>query len=494
MLYIRMFITMGIALYTSRVVLNQLGIVDYGVFNVVGGIVSMMAFLNASMSLATQRYYAYDIGRQDNIQLRRTFSTSVNVHVIIALISILLAETVGLYVFWNYLDIPLPTRPAALLVYHLAIIQMALSIITVPFSSLTVAHEKMSAFAYISIFESLLKLCVAFLLILIPSDKLTLYACLLLISTAIITLTWIIYDFVSYQHCRYMLVWDRSIFRKLMSFTGWQTVGSLTWLLRTQGINVVLNYFFGPVLNAARGIAVQVNSCVMQFVSNFQMASNPQITKSYAVGDFSEMNKLIMRSSKISFLLMFILSLPLIIETEIVLRIWLKIIPEYGVVFVRLMLISTLFDLMSGTLVYGAFATGEIKRYQLSISSILIFEIILTVIAYRTGFPPQIVFYIEMFLYAVALSVRLYLLNKMVGLSIRKFLTEVLIPELSVVVVSTIISLLIYYLIPKSDIASLGIIVISFLIASTIAFRLGLTINERNWIKHIIKTKLKIAS
>lgn len=454
----------------------------------------MMAFLNASMSLATQRYYAYDIGRQDNIQLRRTFSTSVNVHVIIALISILLAETVGLYVFWNYLDIPLPTRSAALLVYHLAIIQMALSIITVPFSSLTVAHEKMSAFAYISIFESLLKLCVAFLLILIPSDKLTLYAFLLLISTTIISATWIIYDFVHYQHCRYILVWDVAIFRKLMSFTGWQTVGSLTWLLRTQGINVVLNYFFGPVLNAARGIAVQVNSCVMQFVSNFQMASNPQITKSYAVGDYEDMNQLIMRSSKISFLLMFILSLPLIIEAESVLKIWLQIIPEYGVVFVRLILIATLFDLLSGTLVYGALATGNIKKYQLSISSILIFEILLAVAAYKTGFPPQVVFYIEMALYTLALIVRLYLLNKMIRLSIRKFISEVLVPELLVAIVSTTISLIIYNSIPTSNLASFIVILITLLITTFTAFMLGLTTRERGWIINTVKTKLKISS
>ncbi len=490
MLYFRMFITMGIALYTSRVVLNQLGVVDFGVFNVVGGLVSMMAFLNASMSLASQRYFAYDIGCGNQTQLQRTFSTAVNVHLVIALISILLAETLGLWVFWKFLDIPAESRGAAIWVFHLAIFQMALGIITVPFSSLAVAFEKMSSFAYISILESVLKLSVAFLLTWILYNKLILYSILLASATSIISTTWIIYDYHKFKHCRYIRLWDKSVFRQLLSFMGWQTVGSLTWMLRTQGINVILNSFFGPVVNAARGIAVQVNTAVMQFVSNFQMASNPQITKHYAAGELPAMCNLIMRSSKISFLLMFVISLPIIIETEPILRLWLKIIPDYGVIFVRLMLISTLCDLLSGTLVYGALATGKIKRYQLIISSILILEVVVAVIAYKMGYAPQSVFYIEMVLYLVTLAARLLLLRRMIGLSIRAFASTVLLPEIKVILMALAITLCIDRLLSGSPASTVIVMASSVATALVSAYFLGLTRHERQWITEKVKTRL----
>lgn len=474
---------MAVSLYTSRVVLNELGVIDFGVYNVVGGIVAMLAFLNGSMTLATQRYLAFDMGKNDTAHLRITFSTAFNIHLIIAVLTVILAETIGIWLFDNYINIPKSSWDAAKIVYHIAIIQTAISIISVPLTSLITASENMKTYAYISILEVLLKLVVAFMLIYISYHKLVLYAYLQLAASILVFLTWITYCNIAYPNCKYNLCWDKSLFGELLRFIGWQTLGSITWILRTQGVNILLNIYFGPILNTARGIAVQVNGAVMQFVNNFQMASHPQITKLYASNDIPPMINLILRSSRISFLLLFVLALPIIIKAENILKIWLDLVPPYSVIFVQLMLISTLFDLLSGTMLYGALATGKIKFYQSIMSSIMIFEIILTYTLYKIHFPPESVFYIEILLYIVALIARLLILKKLIGLSIRIYLKNVICKEVLVVGISVILLLLLQKLFPTDSIILLILfIVISCIICSTLSFRFGLSKDEREWV------------
>lgn len=480
-LYMRMLLIMAVTIYTSRVVLNALGVVDYGVYNVVGGMISIMAFLNGSMGLATQRFLAYDIGDNNPKKLRITFSTAINIHLAIAIISAILAETVGLWFFWKYLNIPPEARQAALWVYHLSIIQMMLGIMVVPLSALAVAHEKMQAYAYFSVVEAVIKLAVAFFLTYIAFNKLVLYGILLLAAQTITFSMWGIYCHVAYKQCRYTPVWDKGLFQQMLSFAGWQTLGTATWMIRTQGINLVMNVFFGPVANAARGIAVQVNSAVTQFVSNFQLASNPQITKFYAAGQNDEMRVLIMRSSRFSFLLIFVLALPVLIETEAILKLWLGIVPEYSVIFVRLILVSTLAEQLSGTLVYGVLATGHIRKYQSVICSILISEIFFAWGAYKIGYPPQTVFYIEITLYLIALVARMWLGQSMLGLSMKAYAINVLRREGLVIVSAVTLSFTFRYFMPDSTSGMIVTLFGSFIIAVLCTVSFGITRNERAW-------------
>ncbi|MCM1254616.1 MAG: lipopolysaccharide biosynthesis protein [Duncaniella sp.] len=482
-LYFRMLLIMAVTLYTSRVVLNQLGVVDYGILNVVGSIVSMLAFLNGSMSLAAQRFFAVDIGRKDFIHLRETFSMVINIHAFIAIITLILAETIGLWLVDRYLNIPDGSLGAAKIVYHFAIIQTVIGILTVPLSSLVTAFENMKIYAYLSIVEAGFKLLVAFLLSWILYNKLILYAALGTGVCLTIFLIWIIYCVYKYPNCRYSFIWDSYMFKELFSFSGWQTLGTLTWLLRTQGINFIINIFFGPVLNTARGIAVQVNAAIMQVVTNFQMASNPQITKYFAKGEKEAMYTLILRSSKFSYLLMFIIALPVTFKAEQILYLWLGQVPDYSVMFLRLMIVCTLSELLSGTMVYGALASGKVKEYQSWICSILILEVIFVYLAYKVGFPPQSAFYIEIALYLVALIARLFIVHKLIGLPISSYSHQVLFREFSVTLSSVILIYFIELLFKNDQITSLiCFIILAWLLCSTISYFLGLSLNERKWI------------
>lgn len=489
-LYMRMLLIMAVTLYTSRVVLNALGVVDFGVYNVVGGIVTMMAFLNGSISAATQRFLAFAIGKQDKKLVCDTFSTAVILHVVIAVIVLLIAETVGLWFFYNYLNIPAESLTDALWVYQCSVATTILTVLVLPYSSLSISYENMKIYAYLSILEAVLKLLVAFLLIILPTEKLKLYAILILCSTGIISIIWLVYTNKKYPDCRFRFQYNRKITKDIAGFLGWQAYGSFALMIRTQGVNVVLNIFFGPVLNAARGIAVQVNAAIMQVVQNFQMASNPQITKYYAAKDTENINLLIMRSSKISFLLMFIISLPILLEAKPILVLWLKIIPDYGVIFVQLMLLTTLTDLLSGTLVYGALATGKIKKYQLVLSSIFFSDILFVYIAFKLNMPPETIFYIEMALCFICLFVRLAFLKNMISLSVTQYLKDVTLREIAVGCTALALSWGLKSILNESP-ADIAIVVTgSMIIAVACSATLGLNHSERSWAANFVRRKL----
>jgi len=490
-LYVRMLLIMGVTLYTSRIVLQVLGVKDFGIYNVVGGVVSMMSFLNASMSLATQRALAFALGKGDSILLRKTFCMAINIHIGLCMLLVLLAETLGYWFLLHYLNIPFQSMDAAVWIYQFSILTTIVGILIVPFISLVVSHEHMQIYAYISIIEAIMKLSMAFLLLWVAFDKLKLYGVLLFCTALVVSLIWFLYCWFRYPGCRYRTGWDKEVFKSLSNFAGWQTIGSLCWLIRTQGVNVVLNIFFGPALNATRGIAVQVNTAVLQFVQGFQTASNPQLTKYYAAHELESMRLLIYRSSKFSFLLMFILALPILMETEAVLRVWLGIVPDYGVEFVRLMVISTLCELFSGTMVYGALATGDIRNYQIIMSSVLVSEIVLVYFAYKWGYPPQAMFYIEIVLYVIALFARLFILQRMIGLSVIFFIKKVISRELLVALLSLLVSYGARILLPQKTIAVMAVSVLSALLAACLV---GLDRKERSWLwekKKIIIKKYK---
>lgn len=335
LLYIRMFFTMAVTLYTSRIILNVLGIEDFGIYNVVGGIITMFSFLNGAMSSSTQRYLTFELGKGEILQLRKVFQTSVNIHWLIALFILVLGETIGLWFLQEKMVIPSERLDAAFWVYQFSIITMMIMIISVPYNAAIIAHEKMSAFAYISVMEVLLKLGIVYLLYFTQLDKLKFYAALLCGMQLMVRIIYGLYCGRHFEETHYKWGWDGKLFREMLGFAGWNLWGGIAYVFFTQGLNIMLNVFFGPAVNAARGLAVQVQGAVAQFSLNFQMAINPQITKSYAKKDFTYMHSLIFRSSKFTFLLLTTLSLPLFIKADLILNIWLAVVPDYTVTIVR---------------------------------------------------------------------------------------------------------------------------------------------------------------
>ena len=494
-LYIRMFLVMAVSLYTSRVVLNQLGVTDYGIYNVVGGVVALLGFFNGSITAATQRFIAIAIGKKDETLENRTFNMALVIHIVLACVLLLFAETVGLWFVKNKLVVPHASYNSALIVYHFSIASAIIGIVSVPFTAATTAHEKMTAYAYMSIFECLLKLAVAFLLMLIDFNKLTLYAGLLFLSSLFVTITWVIYNHKVFPTCRIRPYWNKFLFKEIVGFVGWQTLGSIALILRTQGVNIVLNMAFGPIMNAARGIAVTVNGAALQFVGNFQTAVVPQITKSYAAHEMNKMHNLIIRSSKLNFILLFIIAMPLLMETEPILKLWLKIIPKDGVIFTQLILITTLTDLLSGTLVFGALATGKIRNYQLFLSSLFASDIVLVYLGFKLGLPATSLFFVETILNCVALIGRLIFLRAMIGLNIRKFLLDVTLREFLTFIIVFVFCILTKSFLPVSIIGVVLCIIISILIASIGSYSLCLNNQERVWFNMIFKnTMLKFIS
>lgn len=490
LLYGRMMLLMLISFYTSRVVLKALGAEDYGIYNVVGGIVGFLSFINSSMDLATSRFLSFAIGRQDNDLLNRTFRISVEIHFIISLVVVLLAETLGIWYFYTYLNIPADSYGAAMCVFQLSVLSCFIGINNVPYSALITAHEDMGIYAYISIIEAAMKLVIAFILVKVMADKLRLYAVLMFLCSFITLMIWRLYSHKKYHNVTFKLYWEHTLFMEMFSFTGWQFIGSFSWLLRVQGVALVLNFFFGPILNAARTFAVQVNAGITTFVNNFLKAVNPQIVKNYANGNLESMHLLLYRSSKFSFLLLFVLAAPVYVGIDSILLFWLKNPPEYTAIFVRLMILVTLVDSLSGTLQQCALATGKIKKYTTAVTVIMLTDIVWVYIAFKLGYPPEAMLYVEMVLYFLTFIARLNVLRKIAHLNVLKFLHEVTFRELATVLLSTIFVAMSFLLFKKDGWSVLVRMATTFFVALICSLYIGFKSQERKWIFTLIKEKL----
>lgn len=482
LLYFRMMLMMAVALYTSRVVLSTLGVEDYGIYNVVGGFVSMFCFLNGAMSGGTQRFISFALGKGDKEELRKIFSTCFLTHALIALLIFLLAETVGLWFVIEKLNIPDDRMTATVWVYQCSILSSIVMILSMPYNAEIVAHEKMSAFAYISIFEAFLKLGIAFLLLLGNCDRLILYAILHLAVSIIIRCIYTNYCNRKFEESHYTRIWDKSLFSKILYFCGWNLWGNMSVVLMTQGLNVVLNMFFGPAVNAARALAVQVQGAVHQFSTNFQMALNPQITKQYAANNITQMHLLIFRSAKFTFFLLLCISLPIFLETPRLLSIWLKDVPDYTIIFVRLMMCVTLIDATSNSLVIAANATGKIKKYQMVVGGILLMIVPLSYAALKLFPNPALAFVIHIFIAVCAYMARLYMIRPMINLSLALYVKKVFKPIIFVAVPSIISVNLISQILGNSLQCSVVNMIQSVIITAIFCFTLGLSTSERSFI------------
>ncbi len=486
LLYFRMLLTMLVSLYTSRVVLATLGETDYGLYNVVGGVVAMFGFLNAAMITSSQRYITFALGQGNLKNLKNVFSTSIQIHALIAIVIVILAETAGLWFLQNEMTIPAERVNAAQWVYHLSVLGMVVVIMGVPFNASIVAHEKMSAFAYVSILEVILKLLIVYILYIGNIDKLKLYAILMFLVQLCICLIYIIYCLRHFSETRCVHYRNKSLFKEMLSFAGWNLVGNGAAVAFTQGLNILLNVFFTPAINAARAVAVQVQGAVAMFSSNFQVAVNPQITKSFAVGNLDYMHNLVFRTSKFTFILLFCLSLPIILETEIILDIWLKEVPEFTVSFLRLMLCVTIIDAMAGPLMTSAAASGRVKVYQSVVGGILLMILPISYIVLKLGGNPTSVFIVHLCICCVAFIVRLFIIRPLIQLSIRQFVGEVIVRCCLVAIISSIIPVLLRIVLPQNILSFIIVCCFSVLSIGLVSYKIGLNVSERMFIKNKI--------
>lgn len=416
LLYFRMLLIIIVGLYTSRVVLNTLGVSDYGIYNVVGGIVAMLAFLNSAMVAASQRFISFELGTGNMEKLKKVFCTSVSIHIVLAIIIFLIAETLGLWFVNTHLNIPPERMEAANWVYQCSILTLLLTIISVPYNSCIVAHEHMKAFAYVSILEAVLKLLIVYLLLLSGDfDKLILYAILVASVAFIIRIVYGIYCKRHFEECTYRLVFDRQLFREMFAFAGWSVIGNFGFAIKDQGSNVILNLFFGTTVNAARGIALQVNGIISNFSNNFTMALNPQITKQYAAGEVETSVKLVYAGCRYSFYLLLLIAVPVMINIDYLLQLWLGTVPEYTSRFLILALVAALIDVMARPLVTALQATGRIKVFQIVICIIMLCELPLAYIILYYGGKPYWAMYPAIFVTFVGLFARFFLLKLQVS-------------------------------------------------------------------------------
>lgn len=449
MLYVRMFFTMAVTLYTSRVVLRILGVEDFGIYNVVGGIVTMLAFLKGALTTSTIRFLTYELGRKDYERLQHVFSASMTILVAIGIIIFLLAETVGLWFLLNKMTIPESRMEAAVWTYQFSILTFLVAVTQVPYNAIIIAHEKMNIYAYVSIIEVILKLLIVYMLVMIDFDKLKSYAILMFVVYVIITLLYRIYCIRHYKESRFSFHWDKSLYITLANFSGWSLTGNFASVLLTQGSNILLNIFFGPVINASRAIAVQVDTAVSNFVTNFRKAAGPQIVKLYAAGEVKKMKRLILHTTKFSYFLLLILELPVLLETNLILNVWLGIVPDYAIIFIKLTLIYSLITVFDTSLYYVFNAMGRIKENAIISPFISFWVIPISYVLFKYGYSPVILFYV-LIVKAVILSfiVKPILLYRYAGYKMKD-IVEIFFPCIIVTLFSFIFPVLtIYYLEP----------------------------------------------
>ena len=432
MLYFRMLLTMAVTLYTSRVILQTLGIEDFGIYNVVAGFVTMLGFLNSAMSSATQRFLAFELGKPDIKDVRGIFSMSLNIHIIIALFVFVLGETIGLWFVRTQLTIPIDRMMAAEWVFHLALLSFMVTIISVPYNALIIAHERMKVFAWVSIVDVTLKLLIVFMLSWFGMDKLVLYGLLSLAVVFTIAMVYRVYCKNKFVESRFRLYWDKKLFHIMLSYTGWNLWGNIASVMSGQGVNVLLNIFFGPSVNAARAIAMQVSSALNSFVQNIQVAINPQIIKSYAAQDISYMHQLVCYGAKYNFFVLLFLSLPVLNNIELILNLWLGIVPKSTAIFAKFVIYNILIDSLSPPLMTAAQATGRIKLYQFVVGGMLLVNVPASYLVLKNGGEPYTVFYVAIVLSLLALFFRVYLISHLIEMKKLKYIIDSIIPVLFV--------------------------------------------------------------
>ena len=438
-LYGRMLFSMVVSLYTSRLILQYLGVENYGIYNVVGGLVAMFGIISGSLSTSISRNLTFELGKGDMEKLKKIYSMSINIQLILIAIVIVLGETFFVWFLNNKMVIPAERLTAANWILQFSLITFALGLFTVPYNAAIIAHERMKAFAYIGIVEVILKLVIVYLLSISPIDVLIFYGILVFFVATGMQIVYIIYCRRQFEECKYTFIKDKTIFKELVGFATWNFVGSTSSVLRSEGVNILLNLFFGPVINAARGISMQVNNALNSFVTNFMTALTPQITKAYAKKDFDYLLNCVYRGSKFSYFLLYFLSLPIIIKTDYILNLWLVEVPETTTWFVRCVLLFSLADTLSRPLINANNATGDIKVYQLVIGSLNLTVLPIAYVALKLGAPPYSPVLVSVVVSIIGIYPRIYFNKKHFPITYKGYYLNVLHPIIVVSILGSIL-------------------------------------------------------
>ena len=494
LLYFRMLLMMFVTLFTSREVLDKLGVTDYGIYNVVGGVVAMLGFLNSSMSNAVQRYLSFEIGKNNEAGVNRIFNVSLFAHAGIAVFVFVVMEIVGVWYLNTHMNIPAERMDAANWVLQCSIFTTLFTIVQVPYNAIIISKEQMGIYAYISILEVVLKLLVVYMLAIGNFDKLKLYSVLIMVVTIGIVMIYRFYCTRKYKEAKFKLIKDWNLLKQIVGFASWNMLGELAWVFTGQGVNIILNSFFGPVVNAARGLAEQVNGAVNRFVANFQTAVNPQLIKNYASDQLGEMKTLLFRSTRFSYYLLLALSLPIILKMDFILHLWLKEVPDYTTGFCQLVLVSSLVSTLSNLLAQVARAYGKIRNYQIIVSIFLFLNFPLSYIVLKFGCSPLSSMFVNIGVNTMLLFVRLRLTNRMIQMTYGSFIRNVLLPVIIVTAVALVIPLIIYFMLDNSIISFIIVCLVSFVSVGVSTYALGMNANERLYILAAISkiiTKIK---
>ena len=493
-LYFRTFFVMAVSIFTSRIVLETLGVEDFGIYNVVGGFVAMFSLLSGTLTAATQRFITFELAKEHS-ESNKIFSVSLGIHVILAVIILLLLESVGLWFLNCKMNISPDRLVAANWVFQCSVLTFCINLISIPYNASIIAHERMNVFAIISIFEVSAKLAIVYLLMAFNGDKLIIYAVLLLVIAILLRLIYGVYCKRNFEECSFHFVKDKVAYIQMLSFSGWNFIGSTAGVLNTQGINLLINIFFGVTLNAARGVAEQINTAVNSFVMNFMTAINPQITKSFASGNFDYLNMLIVKGTKYSFFLFWLFCLPLMVEAEYVLSLWLVEVPPYAPILLRYALVYTSCQLLSQTLYTAMLATGNIKRYQIVVGSLAIMAFPIAYIFFKCGLPVEYGYVATIIMSIICLGVRLIMLRDMIPqFSISTYSKDGLLKILMIVLVSgSVLMFGIKYIeIFSSDLVKFLITCCtSFVISMGCIYALGITPAEKEKFLKFIKNKIR---
>lgn len=488
-MYFRMLITMAVGLYTSRVVLATLGASDYGLYNVVGGIVVVLASINGTLATGTQRFLSFALGENDDLKLKSVFSTAVLLHLLFAAIFLIIAESAGLWFLNAKMNIPEGRDVAAFWVYQFSILATVISIIQVPYMSAIIAHEKMSVYAYMSIYDAVAKLLIVYLIQIAHYDKLIFYAGLICAVGATSALLYNLYCRYKFEECKLHPKMDKGVFKDMATFSGWNIFGCVAFPLQTQGLNILLNIFFSTIVNAARGIAVQINNIILQFVNNFQTAVNPQIVKLYAAGKKEEMIHLVINNSKFAGFLYLFIAVPLFVEIEFVLDIWLGEYPEYTIPFVRIILIQSLIQTLTRPVVMVVHAVGKMKGPNLTAGIALLLAVPLTYVLLKAGLDPVSVFAINLIPWILETFFELYFENKYIGFPIWGFYKKVYLVVFPIALLMLAVPFLAHKLLPLEGWGRFLVVgTISVITSAVLIYYLGLSKHLREMVKNKAKS------
>lgn len=490
-LYLRMILVLAVSIYTSRVVLQTLGVSDFGVYTVVGGFVAMLSYLNSVFVGSTQRFMSYAIGSGEQDKLFSTFATARRTHLYIALIILIIAETFGLWFVNNKLVIDAGRMVAANWVYQCSIFSLFITIISIPYSACIVAHEHMQVYAYVSILDVVLKLVILYLLVVLPGDKLIVYAILHVVISLIDRVCYTIYCHRHFKECKAKPAIDKKLLKEMSSYAGWTALGSLGFSFKDQFSNIILNFFFGTTVNAARGIAMQVNSAITTFSTNFFMAISPQIIKQYAANNIKESQKLVYAGSRYSFYLLSFLTIPVIINIDYILELWLGFVPEYTSSFLIITLIASLIYSLSNSTTTALQATGDIKTFQIGVSIILLSELPIAYFILKMGYPPYYALLPTIVTNALALVFRFYLLKKMIpSYSLKKYYIQTVLKCLVLFVVF-FVPCFFFKKVLSDNFAGFCVSVITTIVfIALIVYTLGIDKSERQLLNNFIGNKI----